>query len=72
MVFKLTFESKSVSCSSPSCVQRHLNLGWRLVDPSQTADLLEALEEIDAEPARTLLPRSLPEDPASLGHGRRY
>ncbi len=44
MVFKVTFEEQSISCSSPRCIQRLLSHGWRLADPSQTEDLLRALE----------------------------
>ncbi len=68
MVFMLTFEDKAVSCSSPSCVQRHLDLGWRLADPAQAVDLLEALSGVhDAEPARAHLPTSPARGPASPG-----
>jgi hypothetical protein len=65
MVFKLTFEEKAVSCSSPSCVRRHLNLGWRLTDPAQAENLLEALDGVhDAEPASAHLPTSSASGPA--------
>jgi len=60
MVFKLTCDEKAISCSSPSCVRRHLDLGWRLANPEQTADLLEALDGVEgAEPARAHFPTSL-------------
>ncbi len=71
MVFKLTFEEKAVSCSSPGCVQRHLDLGWRLADPAQAEDLLEALNGVHgAEPARAHVPTNPPRGPASPGRGR--
>jgi hypothetical protein len=66
MVFKLTFEDKAVSCSSPSCVRRHLDLGWRLADPAQTGVLLEALDGAGAaEPASAHFPTSPARGPAS-------
>ncbi len=66
MVFKLTLDEKAVSCSSPSCVRRHLDLGWRLDDPAQAEDLLEALDGIHhAEPARAHLTTTVARGPAS-------
>jgi hypothetical protein len=44
MVLKVSFDGESISCSSPRCIQRLLSQGWRLADPSQTEDLLQALE----------------------------
>jgi hypothetical protein len=44
MVFKVSFEGEAISSSSPRCIQRLLSRGWRLVDPYQTEDLLQALE----------------------------
>jgi hypothetical protein len=64
MVFRLTFEDKTASCSSPSCVLRHLELGWRLADPGQAADLLEAADGVeDAGPARAHFPTSAASGP---------
>lgn len=57
MVFKVNFEGESISCSSPRCIQRLLSHGWRLADPSQNEDLLQALEAEDlAEPGEVLHP----------------
>jgi hypothetical protein len=67
MVFTLTFGNNAVSCSSPSCVQRHLELGWRLADPAQAEDLLEALDGVhDVEPARAHLPEGPARGPMRL------
>jgi len=44
MVFRVNFDGESISCSSPRCIQSLINHGWQLADPSQTADLLQALE----------------------------
>ncbi len=71
MVFRLTFEDKAVSCSSPSCVRRHLNLGWQLDDPAQAENLLEALDGAhDAEPASAHFPTSPARGPASPARRR--
>jgi hypothetical protein len=59
-IFAVSFEGESISCSSPRCIQRLLGLGWRLADPSQTEDLLLALEADEmAVPSEVLHPRSL-------------
>jgi len=59
-VFEVSLDEESISCSSPRCIRRLLCLGWRLADPSQTEDLLQALEaEETAEPAEVLHPRTL-------------
>ena len=59
MVFKVNFEGESISCSSPRCIQRLLSQGWRLADPSQTEDLLQALEAEElAETAEVPHPRN--------------
>ena len=58
MVFKVNFEGESISCSSPRCIQRLLSQGWRLADPYQTEDLLQALEAEElAEAGEALHPR---------------
>jgi hypothetical protein len=44
MLFKLDLEGESIFCSSPRSIKRLLNLGWRLADPSQTENLLQALK----------------------------
>lgn len=51
MIFKVHFDGESIACSSPRCIERLLGQGWRLADPDQTEDLLQALraEEL-AEP----------------------
>ena len=58
MVFKVNFDGESISCSSPRCIQRLLSQGWQISNPSQTEDLLQALEaEEQAEPGEVLHPR---------------
>ena len=60
MLFRVNFEGETNSCSSPRCIQRLLSLGWRLADPSQTEDLLDALEDEEPlEPGIVLHSRSL-------------
>jgi hypothetical protein len=60
MVFSVNFEGESIFCSSPRCIQRLLNQGWRLADPSQTDDLLRSLEAEElAETGEVLHPRDL-------------
>jgi hypothetical protein len=59
-VFAVSFDGESISCSSPRCIRRLLGLGWRLADPSQTEDLLQALEaEEQAQRGEALHPRNL-------------
>ena len=60
MVFKVSFDDGSISCSSARCIQRLLSQGWRLADPSRTEDLLQALEAEElAETGEGLHPRDL-------------
>jgi hypothetical protein len=60
MVFKVSFDGESISCSSPRRIQRLLSQGWRLADPSQTEDLLQALEAEElAETGEVFHPRDL-------------
>ena len=60
MLFKVDLEGESIFCSSPRCIKRLLGLGWRLADPSQTEDLLEALKaEESAGDGEILHPRDL-------------
>jgi hypothetical protein len=55
MLFTVDFDGESISCSSPRCIQRLLSQGWQLADPSQTEDLLQALEAEElAEPGEVL------------------
>jgi hypothetical protein len=71
MVFRLIFDEKALSCSSPSCVLRHLELGWRLADPAQAKGLLEALHGVlDAEPARAHAAAGPARGPATPGRER--
>lgn len=60
-VFKVYLDGDSIFCSSPRCIQKLLSDGWRLADPSQTADLFEALKEDEnGGPVGTLHPRTIP------------
>jgi hypothetical protein len=60
MLFKVNFDGESISCSSPRCIQRLQSHGWRLAEPSQTEDLLQALEAQElAETGEVLHPREL-------------
>jgi hypothetical protein len=60
MVFKVTFEEESISCSSPRCIERLLSQGWRLADLEQTEELLRALEAEElAEQDQAPHPRDL-------------
>ena len=44
MVFRVDLDGELISCSSARCIQRFLSRGWRFADPSQSEDLLQALE----------------------------
>lgn len=53
MEFTVEMEDVRISCSSPKCIQRLIQQGWKLVDPSQSDDLmaqLAALEAAESEP----------------------
>jgi hypothetical protein len=59
-VFKVYLEGESIFCFLLRCIQGFFNDGWQLADPSQTADLVEALkEDMNGEPIKTLHPRTI-------------
>jgi hypothetical protein len=43
MVFVIELEGETVACSSARCVQSLLSQGWRLSDPAQADQLVQAL-----------------------------
>jgi len=43
MVFRVESDGEVVSCSSPECVNSLLLKGWKLVEPAQFDDFIDAL-----------------------------
>jgi hypothetical protein len=43
MVFIVESDGEVVTCSSPECVKSLLLKGWKLADPAQSDDLIDAL-----------------------------
>ena len=40
----------TITCTSPECIAKLLQHGWRLVDPSQSDALMEALASVESHP----------------------
>jgi hypothetical protein len=43
MVFKVESDGRVISCSSPACINGLLLQGWKLAEPTQRDDLIDAL-----------------------------
>jgi hypothetical protein len=43
MVFKVELDGRVISCSSPACINILLLHGWKLAEPTQWDDFIDAL-----------------------------
>ena len=70
MLFTVEMDEVRISCSSPRCIQRLLQHGWTLADPSQADDLtaqLAAQQAATAFQPETLHPSE--PNPETVGDG---
>jgi hypothetical protein len=58
MVFMIELDGERVACSSALCVQSLLHKGWRLTDPAQAEQLVNALEREQPLQAALSQPRA--------------